>query len=86
MTLAARTPKKRKEDSLNLLEQEVDAGVATADHSSGTPYLVPFSFLWAGSSLLITTPAASPTSRNLQATGKARLPAPMGAFVRGPRQ
>jgi hypothetical protein len=34
---------------------------------------VPLSFLWDGSSLLVATPASSPTSRNLQATGKVRL-------------
>jgi len=73
MTPAARSPEQRKADSLNLLEQEVDAWVATADQASGTPYLVPLSFLWEGSTLLIATPAASPTSRNLQATGKVRL-------------
>jgi len=73
MTPAARTPKQRKEDSLNLLVREVDAWVATADQVSGTPYLVPLSFLWEGSTLLIATPAASPTSRNLRATGKVRL-------------
>ena len=73
MTPAARTPKQRKADSLNLLEQEVDAWVATSDQASGIPYLVPLSFLWDGSTLLISTPANSPTSRNLQSTGKVRL-------------
>ena len=73
MTSPARTPKQRKLDTLNRLEQDVDAWVATADPGSGTPYLVPLSFLWDGSTLLIATPASSPTSRNLQATGKVRL-------------
>src|SRR4051812_18293927 len=73
MTPDPRNPEQRKADSLNLLEQEVDAWVATADQANGTPYLVPLSFLWEGSTLLIATPAASPTSRNLQATGKVRL-------------
>jgi Pyridoxamine 5'-phosphate oxidase len=73
MTPAARTLKQRKEDSLQLLEREVDAWVATADPASGTPYLVPLSFLWDGSTMLISTPANSPTSRNLQATEKVRL-------------
>jgi hypothetical protein len=73
MTPAARTAKERKEDSLILLEREVDAWVATAGQVSGTPYLVPLSFLWYGGTLLISTPANSPTSRNLQATGKVRL-------------
>jgi Pyridoxamine 5'-phosphate oxidase len=68
-----RTPGQRKQDTLNRLENDVDAWVATADAASGTPYLVPLSFLWDGLALLVATPAASPTGRNLQATGKVRL-------------
>jgi len=73
MTPPARTPKQRKQDALNRLEHDTDAWVATADGESGTPYLVPLSFLWDGITLLIATPSSSPTSRNLQATGKVRL-------------
>jgi nitroimidazol reductase NimA-like FMN-containing flavoprotein (pyridoxamine 5'-phosphate oxidase superfamily) len=73
MTPPARDPEQRKRDSLNRLERDVDAWVATADGGSGTPYLVPLSFLWDGATLLIATPASSPTSRNLRATGKVRL-------------
>ena len=51
----------------------MDTWVATADPATGTPYLVPLSFLWDGATVLISTPAASPTSRNLRATGKVRL-------------
>jgi hypothetical protein len=58
---------------LSRLEHDVDAWVSTADPASGTPYLVPLSFLWHEDSLVVATPASSPTSRNLQATGKARL-------------
>ena len=47
--------------------------MATADADTGTPYLVPLSFLWDSTTLLIATPSASPTSRNLQATGRVRL-------------
>jgi nitroimidazol reductase NimA-like FMN-containing flavoprotein (pyridoxamine 5'-phosphate oxidase superfamily) len=68
-----RTPQQRKQDSLRRLEQDVDAWVATADPASGSPYLVPLSFLWDGQRLLVATPSASPTSRNLQATSKVRL-------------
>jgi Pyridoxamine 5'-phosphate oxidase len=68
-----RSPKQRKQDSLNRLEHDIDAWVATADERSGTPYLVPLSFLWDGATLLIATRSSSPTSRNLQATGKVRL-------------
>ena len=73
MTPPARTPKQRKQDALNRLEHDVDAWVATADGGSGIPYLVPLSFLWDGITFLIATPSSSPTSRNLQATGKVRL-------------
>jgi len=73
MTPPARTSRQRKQDTLNRLEHDVDAWVASADPADGTPYLVPLSFLWDGGTLLIATPSASPTSRNLQATGKARL-------------
>ena len=73
MTEPARTPEQRKQDTLERLAHDVDAWVATADPGSGSPYLVPLSFLWDGTTLLIATPASSPTSRNLQSTGKVRL-------------
>ncbi|MFF4835779.1 pyridoxamine 5'-phosphate oxidase family protein [Streptomyces sp. NPDC001315] len=69
----ARPAKQRKHDTLHRLEHDVDAWVATADEAGGTPYLVPLSFFWDGATLLIATPAASPTGRNLRATGRARL-------------
>lgn len=73
MTAPARTPEQRKHDALNRLEHDTDAWVATADGGSGTPYLVPLSFLWDGITVLVSTTSSSPTSRNLQATGKVRL-------------
>jgi Pyridoxamine 5'-phosphate oxidase len=73
MTAVPRTRDHRKRDTLNRLEGDVDVWVATADPESGTPYLVPLSFLWEGDTLLISTPCSSPTSRNLRATGKVRL-------------
>jgi hypothetical protein len=73
VTPPARTQKQRKQDALSRLEHDVDAWVATADEGSGTPYLVPLSFLWNGITLLVATPSSSPTSRNLLATGKARV-------------
>ncbi|WP_030607257.1 pyridoxamine 5'-phosphate oxidase family protein [Streptomyces fulvoviolaceus] len=69
----ARTPEQRKQDTLHRLEHDEDVWVATADGASGVPYLVPLSFVWDGSALLLATPAASPTGRNLKTTGKARL-------------
>ena len=73
MTPPAHTPQQRKADTLRRLENDVDTWVATAGPATGTPYLVPLSFLWDGTTVLISTPAASPTSRNLRATGRVRL-------------
>lgn len=73
MNPTARDPHQRKQDTLARLDQDVDLWVATADASTGTPYLVPLSFVWDGADLLISTPSSSPTSRNLQGTGKVRL-------------
>jgi hypothetical protein len=73
MNPPARPAKQRKRDTLARLERDVDAWVASADPATGTPYLIPLSFLWDGETVLIATPAASPTSRNLQATGRVRL-------------
>ncbi len=68
-----RAQQEREQDALHRLEHDTDARVATADGGSGTPYLVPLSSLWDGIALLVATPSASPTSRNLPATGTARL-------------
>jgi Pyridoxamine 5'-phosphate oxidase len=68
-----RTAEQRTQDALARLEHDVDTWVATADGESGTPYLVPLSFLWDGATVLVATPAASPTGRNLQATGAVRI-------------
>lgn len=74
MTMAPpRTPQQRKRDTLDRLESDVDAWVATADAEHGIPYLVPLSFLWDGSAIWVATPSGSPTGRNLRATGKLRL-------------
>ncbi|MGW3354540.1 pyridoxamine 5'-phosphate oxidase family protein [Streptomyces bungoensis] len=71
--MTARTAEQRKRDTLHRLEHDVDAWVATAGEDGGSPHLVPLSFVWDGSALLIATPAASRTGRNLLATGTARL-------------
>ncbi|MFC7892049.1 pyridoxamine 5'-phosphate oxidase family protein [Streptomyces sp. NPDC057381] len=69
----ARSAEQRRHDTLHRLDHDVDAWVATADGASGMPWLVPLSFLWNGSCLLFSTPAASPTGRNLAASGRARV-------------
>jgi hypothetical protein len=69
----ARPAEQRKQDTLHRLEHDEDVWVATAEVDGGVPYLVPLSFLWNGSTLLLATPANSPTGRNLRTTGRARL-------------
>jgi pyridoxamine 5'-phosphate oxidase-like protein len=73
MTPPPRSRQQRRQDTLERLERDVDAWVATADAAGGAPYLVPLSFLWDGGSLLIATPSSSPTGQNLQSTGKVRV-------------
>ena len=70
---APRSLEQRIADTQRRLTQDIDVWVASADPTTGTPYLVPLSFLWDGTTVLISTPAASPTARNLTATGQARL-------------
>jgi hypothetical protein len=66
-----RPPVQRKQDALNRLVHDIDAWVSTADAVSGAPHLIPLSFLWDGETLLVATPDASVTGRNLRTTGKA---------------
>jgi hypothetical protein len=73
MTSPVRSPAERKRDTLHRLEHDVDCWVATADDGGGNPYLVPLSFLWDDETLVISTPTASPTSRNLLAWGRVRI-------------
>jgi Pyridoxamine 5'-phosphate oxidase len=72
MNPPARTRAQRQADTRQRLEQDVDIWVATAE-PAGVPYLVPLSYLWDGETILVSTPAESPTGRNLQSTGQARL-------------
>ncbi|MGV9651176.1 pyridoxamine 5'-phosphate oxidase family protein [Streptomyces sp. NPDC003554] len=73
MNPLARTARQRTHDTLHRLEHDVDAWIATADTAGGGPYLVPLSYRWDGSTLLVATPAESPTGRNLLKTGTVRL-------------
>jgi hypothetical protein len=59
-----RTAAQRRADTEHRLTHDVDCWVATADDAS-TPRLTVLSFLWDGSTLLLSTAAASPAGRNL---------------------
>ena len=56
-----------------MLDRHVDCWVATSDPESGTPQLVPLSFVWDGQTVLLSTSASSPTGRALGATSAVRL-------------
>ncbi|WP_353940471.1 pyridoxamine 5'-phosphate oxidase family protein [Streptomyces sp. HUAS MG91] len=69
----ARSAKQRKQDTLARLERDVDVWVATADPRTGTPYMMPLSFLWHDGTLIVSTRASNPVARNLVATGRVHL-------------
>ncbi|NUR85449.1 MAG: pyridoxamine 5'-phosphate oxidase family protein [Nonomuraea sp.] len=69
---AARSAEQRKRDVLDRLERDVDLWVGTAA-DGGEPYLVPLSFLWTGTEIILSTEVASPTGRNLLQGGRVRL-------------
>jgi general stress protein 26 len=62
----------RKQDTLNRLDEDVDAWVSTAS-LDGTPYLMPLSFLWSAGTLLLSTTRTNPTARNLRANPRVQL-------------
>ena len=67
-----RSLEQRKQDTLDRIAADVDCWVATADES-GAAYLVPLSYGWDGSTVLLATLGTNPTGRNLQAAGRVRL-------------
>ncbi len=72
MSTAPRSGAQRRRDTEGRLASDTDLWLASAS-TDGVPYLVPLSFDWDGSVLLVATPSGSPTGRNLAATRTARL-------------
>jgi len=72
VTRGPRTPAQRRADTEHRLTHDVDCWVATADDGT-TPRLTVLSFLWDGSTLLLSTAASSPAGRNLAATGTVQV-------------
>ena len=72
MSAVPRSRAERRQDTEHRLAHDVDVWVASAS-PAGVPYLVPLSFDWDGEALLMATSAASPTGRNLAATGTVRV-------------
>ena len=55
-----RSAQQRKTDTLSRLAADIDAWIATGD-TAGDGYLVPLSFLWDGTGMIVSTPRASVT-------------------------
>ncbi|MFH0246484.1 pyridoxamine 5'-phosphate oxidase family protein [Streptomyces sp. HK10] len=64
--------RERLRDTRARLEDDVDLWVATAGASRGA-HLIPLSYLWDGTAILVSTPRDSITGRNLLADGRVRL-------------
>ena len=62
----------RLRDTRARLENDVDLWVATSSAANGV-HLVPLSYLWDGTAILVSTPRSSVTGRNLLADGRVRL-------------
>ncbi|MGH8988791.1 MAG: pyridoxamine 5'-phosphate oxidase family protein [Acidimicrobiales bacterium] len=71
MTDECRTRAQRRTDTLARLEVDEDIWVASA--SEGAPHLVPLSFAWDSTRIILGTPTRSPTARNASMTGVVRL-------------
>ena len=67
-----RSGAERKQHALALLESETDVWVATA-RAGGQVCQIPLSFVWDGAVLVLSTPTASATGRNLAAGGRPRI-------------
>ncbi len=72
MTASPRSGAERRRDTEHRLSVDVDLWVASSS-VAGEPYLVPLSFDWDGETVLLATPAAGPTGRNLASGRGVRL-------------
>jgi general stress protein 26 len=67
-----RTTAQRQNDTLTLLQAEEDLWIATAN-GNGTVHLIPLSFSWTGTKLVLATPERSRTVRNLRIADSVRV-------------
>jgi hypothetical protein len=68
----ARSAEQRKKDTLTRLDADADAWIASAD-AAGNAYLVPLSFLWDGTGVVVSTPSSSATGINLSRAARVRV-------------
>ncbi|MGW0121058.1 pyridoxamine 5'-phosphate oxidase family protein [Streptomyces sp. NPDC003327] len=70
---APRTREQRLKDTRARLENDIDLWVSTSGADGAGVHLIPLSFLWDGSTILVSTPRSSITGRNLLADGRVRV-------------
>jgi hypothetical protein len=68
-----RTRAQRREDTLARLRDSFQLYIATASAEDCTPRLIPVSFAWNGTALIIATGLTTATGRNLLSSKVARL-------------
>ena len=73
--MATRPASQRRIDTLAALRSNRDVWVASAD-ADGAAHLIPLSYLWDGERLILATPEASKTARNLRRCGWVRISLP----------
>ena len=59
--------------TLHRLETDRNVWIATADHQSARPHLIPLSLAWDGVRVVVSTPSDSVTVRNLIGSDLAKL-------------
>lgn len=69
---APRSAEQRTSDTQARLATDIDAWIATAD-AEGRAYLLPLSFYWDGTGMIISTPRSSITARNLSRGDRIRV-------------
>jgi general stress protein 26 len=67
-----RSAGQRTSDTMSRLESDIDAWIATAG-ADGSGYLLPLSFYWDGTGMVVSTLSASTTARNLSRGGRVRV-------------
>ncbi|MDE3069113.1 MAG: pyridoxamine 5'-phosphate oxidase family protein [Acidobacteriota bacterium] len=68
-----RSAEQRVADTFSALERLNHLWIATASPAGGRAHLIPVSFAWTGSEIIIATGSAGATGSSLHATGRAQL-------------
>ncbi len=69
----ARTMERRCADVRARLRADVDLWAASNDQFGSPPHLVPLSFYWDGTAIVLATDPTTVTGRNLETTGRVRF-------------